>query len=548
MASAEQDFNAAQTGVDPVTGAILSPSERKNRFLRFQRRRISSEKVFGVGKTPPDTGTSVEPQTSAIVRRDSNTIIGLKKEVETLKKSQSENIVAFKNFISSIQENFRVISVNVNDLGGRILGVNNLLQQDSLLEQKKDLQDQQQEKKLAEQGARAGKESLLEQKIQNALLTPIRAVTARTQSIFQRLMQAFTTFFLGWLTNRGIDALKAQASGNTNLLQQIFNNVIGGVTFFFKSLQFINKSLRAIAGLVTGTAKMLGKFLVSGIGALFKGIGKLAGGIIDAGKGLLGIGAKPAAAAAAESAGKIAAKEGAEAAGKGLGKTFIKKIPGVSLLTGIAFGGLRAAQGDFLGAAGEVASGAAATVPGWGTAISLGIDAALLGRDVKRGLDQNERQSNVPQTSTPTKPQSAGSSATVLPQFTAAPTAAELQISLPTSSVEPSQTQAQTQQPTTETTQSPPQVVSTEGTKTTVPGIVPAQIQRVPTPASRVRPEPEQKPNVVMMSSISPSSNQSTTVLQSKKSTAASDVPAIPSSNPDNFYTLYSQVNYNVLI
>jgi hypothetical protein len=32
------------------------------------------------------------------------------------------------------------------------------------------------------------------------------------------------------------------------------------------------------------------------------------------------------------------------------------------------------------------------------------------------------------------------------------------------------------------------------------------------------------------------------------KSGSATDVPSIPSSNPDNFYTLYSQMNYNVVI
>lgn len=542
MASAEQDFTAAQTGVDPATGSILSPAERKNRFLRFQRKRISSEKVFGTssanGRTP------VEPQSSAIVRRESNTIIGLQKEVNTLKKSQSENITAFKNFISSIQENFKVITVNVTDLGTRILGVNNLLQQDSLLEQKKDTQDQEQEKKLAEQGARFGKEKLLETKIQNAILAPIRAVVSKTQPIFDRLMQTLTTFFLGWLTNRGIDTLKAQFSGNTNLLQQIFDNVVGGVTFFFKSIQFINKSLLAIAGLVTGTAKMLGKFLVSGIGALFKGVGKIAGGLIDAGKGLLGISAKPAANAAAGAAGKLAVKEGSEAAGKGLGKSILKKIPGVSLLTGLAFGGLRLAKGDLLGASGEVASGVAASFPGWGTAISLGIDAALLTRDVKGSLSENNKQQNR------TSPNPQSSSPKVIPQFTAAPTAPELQISLQSSPV--GATQTQPQQTNVQGEPVPPQpktqISSSEGVKTTVTGLVPAQVQRVPTQASRVKPEPEQKPKVVMMSSMSPSSNQTSTVLQSQKSTAASDVPAIPSSNSDNFYTLYSQVNYNVLI
>ena len=41
-------------------------------------------------------------------------------------------------------------------------------------------------------------------------------------------------------------------------------------------------------------------------------------------------------------------------------------------------------QGDFLGAGLELASGAASTVPGWGTAGSIGIDAALAARDMTK--------------------------------------------------------------------------------------------------------------------------------------------------------------------
>ena len=39
-------------------------------------------------------------------------------------------------------------------------------------------------------------------------------------------------------------------------------------------------------------------------------------------------------------------------------------------------------QGDFTGAALELASGAAGTIPGFGTAASIGLDAALAGRDM----------------------------------------------------------------------------------------------------------------------------------------------------------------------
>ena len=66
----------------------------------------------------------------------------------------------------------------------------------------------------------------------------------------------------------------------------------------------------------------------------------------------------------------------------GLGKEALKKIPGVGLIAGLGFGVERLLQGDLLGAGLELASGAASTVPGLGTAGSIGIDAALAARDM----------------------------------------------------------------------------------------------------------------------------------------------------------------------
>ena len=84
--------------------------------------------------------------------------------------------------------------------------------------------------------------------------------------------------------------------------------------------------------------------------------------------------------------GKIAAKIGgktiAKAVGKGVGKSLIKKVPLLGAVAGVAFGIERAMKGDWLGAIGEVASGVASTVPGVGTAVSTGIDAALIAKDV----------------------------------------------------------------------------------------------------------------------------------------------------------------------
>ena len=82
--------------------------------------------------------------------------------------------------------------------------------------------------------------------------------------------------------------------------------------------------------------------------------------------------------AAAKMGLKGAAKVGAGAVAKSVGK----KIPLVGLGLGAVFAAQRALQGDFVGAGLELASGAASTVPGIGTAGSIGIDAALAARDM----------------------------------------------------------------------------------------------------------------------------------------------------------------------
>ena len=74
--------------------------------------------------------------------------------------------------------------------------------------------------------------------------------------------------------------------------------------------------------------------------------------------------------------------------------------------------------------------------------------------------------------------------------------------------------------------------------------ITPAQTTKMQTVPFNIGPEPEPKPNVVYASSGSSAPQQQ----QPMSTGPASDVPFIPSSNPDNFYTLYSQINYNVVL
>ena len=71
--------------------------------------------------------------------------------------------------------------------------------------------------------------------------------------------------------------------------------------------------------------------------------------------------------------------------------------------------------------------------------------------------------------------------------------------------------------------------------------VIPFDPQSPPKPNLGNLPEPPA--DVVVLGNTE---EQSSSVIASNSQTIT-DVPLIPSGNPDNFYTLYSQVNYNVV-
>ena len=84
----------------------------------------------------------------------------------------------------------------------------------------------------------------------------------------------------------------------------------------------------------------------------------------------------------AKEAVKVEEKAVEKVASKSLGKSLLKKLPVIGLVAGGLFAAQRALSGDYAGASMELASGAASTIPGVGTAASLGIDAALAAKDL----------------------------------------------------------------------------------------------------------------------------------------------------------------------
>ena len=135
--------------------------------------------------------------------------------------------------------------------------------------------------------------------------------------------------------------------------------------------------MRRSGGLVPGGGAGAG----AGLG-LMGGIGLKRGASL-AGKQIMAKGAGRAGTRSLiKMGGRGLAKKAAKIGIKGVGKSLAKKIPLLGLGVGALFAAQRMATGDWGGALLELASGAASTFPGVGTAASVGLDAALMAKDL----------------------------------------------------------------------------------------------------------------------------------------------------------------------
>ena len=111
--------------------------------------------------------------------------------------------------ISALRSAVDALRTETTTLNKGLVSITNLIQQDSALEKQQAAEKAESERKLAETNVRLGKESQLEQNITISLVTPVQALQQKVGNIFARIGEALTTLFFGWLTNQGIEALKA---------------------------------------------------------------------------------------------------------------------------------------------------------------------------------------------------------------------------------------------------------------------------------------------------------------------------------------------------
>lgn len=212
----------ARSGVDPETGSPLS-STVKNSLIK--------------------TSINFDAFRKQKQEEDNQTV--------SLIQSQQTAFISFNSGIQSLR-------TDIGKLGTGLASIALLLQQDGAQDQNRLRTEQEKERILAERQIRIGRESAIEQKIQNALSLPVERLTPKVTEVFSSVGTALGILFAGWLTKQVVDAITSSKENNIKKFNEIklnilknFGFIIGGLFAVKTGFSLVKKTIGSIASGLT---------------------------------------------------------------------------------------------------------------------------------------------------------------------------------------------------------------------------------------------------------------------------------------------------------
>jgi len=408
--------------------------------------------------------------------------------------------------IGTLADSVRVIATKVKDLGGTVNTVANSVSQNQLLEAEKARQENKQEEQLANEELRTGREDQLEKKLQSALLKPIQTIVSKAQGIFGRIKTALGFLLGGWITKASIALFDAKRKGLTERFEELKKNLRNsliqiGAVLLATTLGFglLGRVLGRLAFKIAGlSAKILllpfralgrlGLNLLRKLPGFSRVTGTQGARLLNRGRNVV-----QGRATVTTSGGRVVqgslnrsvTRSVATKAGAkvGAGRVLAGSLPFIGAVIDGVAAIERLMAGDTRSASIFATSAAASFVPGYGTALSLG--GTIAGEISKAEFEAKKANTN--------------------PQIESlAEGAADGKTTLEPNSIQPS--------------------------------------NNSPSKMSLLGPLPDLTPEAILIPPETQGSNSS-----KADSSYGFDIPAIPSSNTDNFYTMYSKMVYNVV-
>ena len=249
---AEVDLNSvASSGVDPITGSPLSKEVRQ---AIFNKTRIS--------------GTAFNRDSFISQYVNDN-----KQKLELIQTNQ-ESLIGVNTQINNLNQ--QIVTLNAG-----LTTIAQLLEKDAAGDQARLNADLEKNRRYTEQEVRVGKENEIENRIQAALVVPVQKLAPKVTNMFENIKRSLLFLFTGWLTNEIVKYFDAQNEGDTDKLTEIKNNILqklgiaGGVLFAING--GIGLAIKLIVGLTGKILSLIGKVItapfVSGINAIRRLVG-----------------------------------------------------------------------------------------------------------------------------------------------------------------------------------------------------------------------------------------------------------------------------------
>ena len=514
-----------RSGIDPGTGSLLS-QEVRNALLK---------------KSSIDR---------SVFRNELLESENRKREIDTQNvrviQSQEQALLGFNS-------NIQALRTDIGKLGTGLANIALLLQQDNAEELSRARAEQEKERRLAEQQVRIGKENELEQKIQNALVAPVEKLTPKMNDVFGKIGAALGILFGGWLTNEVVKGVKASEEGNTKLFNDIKFNILKNLAIVGGGLLAIRTGFSLVKNTIARVAFGLSRLLI----------------------------VKPLAAASALLAGRgIGGGKPSTTSKPGGGLNIRGNVAVGALMTGLDIAGgenptraVAGATGGMITSAAAFGLGSLLPIPGSGLisgALAYG-PGQKFGKEIyDKFFGKTETPSLTLKEEKPKESPKPAAESTPAVAPAPAPAAAQPQTTMMPSAPSPEMVSKFEQawqyrnnpfargriedawsKMTPEEKQQAKAWAESKGynwAEMRLPDAVvasPAEVTPPAKPPTQVGQLPEPQPSITMIKSSNNANQQANVPLTSG---ALSDVPLINSANPDNFYVLYSQLNYNVVM
>ena len=406
----------------------------------------------------------------------------------------------------SIQGQIDGIRSDIFGLNAGLTNISGLLQNDRISERLRLREEEQQERELIQKQIRVGQETEIEKKVTNAIASPIKKVEDKVSNTFNGISSSLSSLF-GSISLLGIKSLGFAAStlgktinGTKSLIANSLRLITGSISSLGSGFGLVYRSVLGVTKNVSNITSKLALSPFKAVSNAFRSIFKVGGA----------------------GAGAAAAVGGAEFS------TFSKLLTGVAapaLAVGFdMLGGEkpeRALAGGVTGYGGAVLTGAAAgsLFGPVGSLIGGGLGylgASSLGKSI---YDKVQGGKNIFSASNQTFEELRKNSQDFISNTG----------NILTGTSESKPAEAPVSPMNVENQQSNPIPLAVEPYK--------------PPLSTKDLTLPESKPDIIYTSTLSGQQDQ-----QAPTMTTPEDIPAISSANPDNFYVLYSQLNYNVVM